>query len=101
MAEDLKKLVKFTPCECLYDKTADLREVDQFGAIDLRAAFISRSIPENVQLTAESFNEVEDAQSLLGRPSDVFDAIRKAEYVRAASAGVAAEAAETTSSGNE
>lgn len=94
---------KFSPTVCVFDELADVGEVDQFGIIDLRAAYINHSVPENVEISAESFNGVEDAQSLIGRASDVFDAIRKAEYVssRAASADKAPDGAESTFSGTE
>lgn len=94
---------KFITIDLVYDKVRDLEEVDQFGAIDLRTAFLNNCVPDNVEISAESFNGVEDAQSLIGRPSDVFDAIRKAEYVssRAAAADKAAEAAASSSAGTE
>lgn len=94
---------KFTTIDYGFDEVKDLAEVDQFGAIDLRSAFVNSSVPENVEISAESFNGVDDAQSLVGRPSDVFDAIRKADYVasRAASAAKATEGATATSGDSE
>lgn len=94
---------KFATIDFVFDEIKDLAEVDQFGAIDLRSAFLNSSVPDNVEISAESFNGVDDAQSLVGRPSDVFDAIRKADYVasRAASADKAPEGAASTPGGTE
>lgn len=94
---------KFHPIDFVYVVNVDISEVDQFGIIDLRAAFVNHVVPENVALSDESFNNVEDAQTLIGRPTDVFDAIRKAEYVskRAASAAATTEGAAATPSGTE
>lgn len=92
---------KFTPTVCVYQDNVDVGEVDQFGVVDLRSAYVNHAVPENVEISADTFNGVEDASSLLGRPSDVFDAIRKANYVasRAASADKAPEGASSTPSG--
>lgn len=90
---------KFSPCSCTFNELADIAEVDQFGVIDLRSAYVNGCVPENITLTSESFNNIDDAGSLLGRPSDVFDAIRKAEYVSAAKAARGAEAPNATPNG--
>lgn len=93
--------VKFTPVLCVFDKERDIVEVDQFGAIDLRAAFISGTVPGDLIADPEAYNGVEDPASLLGKPSDTFDAIRKAQYVKSAESAAKAEAAAASSAGTE
>lgn len=90
-----------------YDPIKDIAPVDQFGFVDLRSAFVNASIPGDLSFSEESFNGVEEPRSLVGRSSDVFEAIRKAEYVkssesrRAAAAADAAGAAAASSAASE
>lgn len=94
---------KFTTIDFVFDKDKDLFEVDQFGSIDLRLAYLNSSVPENVEVNAEQYNGVEDARSLIGRATDVFDAIRKANYVQSAASAADAptEGGASSSAGTE
>lgn len=81
-----------------YDPVKDIAPVDQLGFVDLRNAFVNNTIPGDLACSDESFNGVEDPSSLLGKSSDVFDAYRKASYVRGAEASAAAAKAAAASS---
>lgn len=59
---------------CHYDKTKDVREVDQFGFVDLHAAFINNSIPSDLGAQEGRFNNIENPLQVRARPSDVFEA---------------------------
>lgn len=72
---------KFPPIEQGYDPAKDIAPVDQVGFIDLHDAFVNGSIPGDLGVNDESFNGVDDPASLMDRPSDKFDAYRKADYV--------------------
>lgn len=54
----------------------DMKEVDQFGFVDLREAAVNRSIPANLQAQEGNFNHIEDPSMLRGRPDDVFASLR-------------------------
>lgn len=85
-----------------YDPKKDIAPVDQFGFIDLREAYVNHSIPGDLSVTVEDYNGVEDPSSLLGKSSDVFEAYRKAQYVKSAeSSAAAAEAAAASSAATE
>lgn len=85
---------KFPPVEQGFDPKRDIAPVDQVGFIDLHDAFVNGSIPGDLGVSEESFNGVDDPASLLDRPSDKFDAYRKADYVhKGMSAATAAEPA--------
>lgn len=75
-----------------YDPKRDISPVDQFGFVDLRDAFANHSLPGTLVSSDESFNGVEDPASLLGKSADVFDAYRKAQYVKSAESAAAAAA---------
>lgn len=60
---------------CHYDSELDIREVDQFGFVDLHMAFLNNSIPATLQTQEGRFNNI-DNPSLVGpRPADVFEGI--------------------------
>lgn len=75
----------------VYNPVTDIAPVDQYGFIDLRDAFVNHCIPGDLSVVTEDFNGVEDPDSLIGSPHDVFEAFRKAQYVKSRSAGKAPE----------
>lgn len=65
-----------------FNPEVDLQEVDQFGFINLNEAYANGIIPSDLDFTDESFNGVQNPGTLISRSQDVFDGLRKAEYVR-------------------
>lgn len=99
--KDLKDFnPKFPPVNQDYNPERDIAPVDQVGFIDLHDAFVNGSIPGDLGVDEAAFNGVDDPASLIDRPSDKFDAYRKADYVHkgmsAATAAAPAEAGAAT-----
>lgn len=92
---------KFTPVVCEFLPGVDLEEVDQFGFIDLRDAFLNGNMPGDVSVDLEAYNGIDDPDSIMDRASDQFDAFRQAEYVKGAESAAAAKAKAATSGGSE
>lgn len=65
-----------------YNPEIDRQEVEQFGFIDVAAAFESGVIPGITPVDDESFNGVSTPSCLMTRPADIFEARRQVEYVR-------------------
>lgn len=65
-----------------YNPDVDRQEVDQFGFVNLNEAFENGIIPANAGMTDESFNGVAAPGILLPRSQDVFEALRKTNYVQ-------------------
>lgn len=67
----------------VYNKEKDLCEVDQFGWIDLRQAYLTHTIPGNVNPEELEFDgdETLDPRNILGRPSSNFDAYEMANIL--------------------
>lgn len=65
-----------------YNPEVDLQEVDQFGFVNLAECYEKGIIPGSLDFTDESFNGVQNPGTLISRSQDVFDGLRKAEYVR-------------------
>lgn len=75
--------------ECLFDPVRDLQPVDQYGFVDLKTALDSGVVPSQVAESDEDYNGIDDPQKILGKPSDIFEAMdtQKALEQAASSAG--------------
>lgn len=65
-----------------YNSDVDRSDVDQFGFVNLREAFETGIIPANAGTTDDSFNGVAAPGILLPRSQDVFESLRKTNYVQ-------------------
>lgn len=65
-----------------YNPSVDRQDVDQFGFVNLNEAFENGIIPANAGMTDESFNGVAAPGILLPRSQDVFESLRKTNYVQ-------------------
>lgn len=75
--------IRFPARDFCYNPEKDLQEVDQFGFLNLNECYEKGIIPSDLDMTDESFNGVQNPGTLISRSQDVFDGLRKAEYVRA------------------
>lgn len=73
---------RFVPREMKFNPLVDLQEVEQFGFVNLNEAFEKGIIPSVVEETGETFNGVSNPGTLISHATDVFDGLRKVEYVR-------------------
>lgn len=64
-----------------FDPQRDNQSVEQTGFVDLVKSFAAKSIPSDLMLDEASFNGIEDPQSILGKPSDIFDGIQMRETI--------------------
>ena len=61
--------------ECYFDPVRDITPVDQFGFIDLKSALASGVVPSVMPDSDVDYNGVDDPDSIIGTPRDVFEAI--------------------------
>lgn len=66
---------------CKFNPLEDIQEVDQFGFIDLVKAFQQGYVPGGSELVQESFNGIDEPESILGKPSDAFEAMRMQDMI--------------------
>lgn len=64
-----------------FDKLKDVASVDQFGFVDVTKAFESGMVPASITPSDEQYNDIDNPDSILGKPSDIFEAYRMKEYV--------------------
>ena len=67
--------------ECKYNPTTDITPVSQTGWIDLAECFRNSSVPTMIDDSEVAYNGIEDPASILGKPTDVFEATRMMSYV--------------------
>ena len=71
-------------CKCEYNEIGDIKEVDQFGFVDLNECMANGQVPSSVSNTEDEYNGIDDPSSILGKPHDVFEAYRMQDYVKSA-----------------
>lgn len=59
--------------DCEYNPIRDVAEVDPFGYVDLCAAMTTNTIPNDLGLVENNYNEIEDPSTIVGKPMDNFD----------------------------
>lgn len=64
----------------------DMREVDPLGYVDLGKALMTGIVPSDVTGNMSSYNGIENPESLLGTPSDVFESLRMIDSINSSSA---------------
>lgn len=99
--ESVETTAKFVPVSTLYDPLMDVEEVDQFGFVDLREAFLNGSVPGDIVADETKYNGIEDPDAVGSRADDQFAAIRSAQALTAAEAAAAAKAKAASSAGEE
>ena len=63
-------------CICNFNPDKDIREVNSIGYIDLATVLKSGIVPSNLDESQIQYNGIEDPSSIIGSPSDVFEAYR-------------------------
>lgn len=70
----------------IFDKNKDYREVEDFGYVDLIKCLQTGAVPADVTGSMSSYNGIDDPSSIIGTPTDVFEAMRMSTTLSAESA---------------
>lgn len=70
--------------ECNFDPVRDLVAVDQHGFTDLKSALANSCVPSVMPDSDVDYNGIDNPDSILGTPRDVFEAIDAQKAVEAA-----------------
>lgn len=65
-----------------FDKAKDIKEVDIYGFVDLTLCLRTGSVPSDVSASVSNYNGIEDPQSIIGSPSDIFEAMRMHDEIK-------------------
>ena len=66
---------------CKFNPLCDVREVQNFGYLDLADVMRTGIVPSDLSASQLQFNGIEDPQSILGSPRDTFDAMRMIDTI--------------------
>lgn len=61
--------------DCPYDPVRDIAPVEQFGFIELKDALATSIVPSQMPESETDYNGIEDPEKVLGKPSDIFEAM--------------------------
>lgn len=70
---------------CNFNPACDITPVSDTGFVDLQTAFLNNAIPSQIAESDTDYNGIEDPASILGKPSDIFEAMDMEGYVKGAS----------------
>lgn len=82
----------FVPEVCGYDPRRDICAVVPTDVIDLKEAFVNGFIPDNVVVGDTEYDGNDEPASIIGRPSNDFEAIHLLQTLKDASASKVADA---------
>ena len=68
--------------DCVYNEMTDIHDVDQFGFVDLVECLENGQVPSTISDSEPQYNDIDDPGSILGKPSDVFEAYKMQDYVK-------------------
>lgn len=66
-----------------FNPVCDLNPVDPYGYIDLRAAYENHNVPSEIADELANYNGIDDPNSILGTPRDIFEAYRMNDRIQA------------------
>lgn len=69
--------------ECKFDPVRDITPVDQHGFTDLKSALANSCVPSVMPDSDVDYNGIDNPDSILGTPRDIFEAIDAQKAVEA------------------
>lgn len=64
-----------------YDPVKDRCAVDPYGFIELRSAYVNGSVPTVVEDVVANYNGIDDPETILGTPKDIFEGYRMRDAI--------------------
>lgn len=64
-----------------YNPEKDIRKVNPLAGVDLAAVYESGNMPAEVQIAESRYNQINDPDSIMGRPADAFEAAHLQETI--------------------
>lgn len=65
-----------------FDSRRDIAKVDQFGYVDLPKVLVNNTLPANMSNNDLKYSDVENPQSVMNRPKDVFEVAHLERSIR-------------------
>lgn len=71
--------------KCAFNPRIDKTPVSSLGYVDLKSAMVNHALPSQIAESETDYNGIEDPASIMGRPTDVFEAMEMQSRVNSAS----------------
>ncbi len=68
-------------CNLTFDPVRDIADVDQFGFVDLREAYVKHMIPAEATDGNDNYNDIDEPDNIGRKPSDIFESYRMRDEV--------------------
>lgn len=65
-----------------FDSRRDIAKVDQFGYVDLPKVLVNNTLPANMSNNDLKYSDIENPQSVMNRPKDVFEVAHLERSIR-------------------
>lgn len=75
--------------DCNFDPVVDITPVDQYGYVDMKSALANSVVPSVMPGAEVDYNGIDDPASIIGKPSDIFEAIDMQKAAEASAANSA------------
>lgn len=63
-------------CYCPFNEDSTISKVDQFGFVNINDAIANGVVSGTVDVDDSSYNDIYEPSTIVGKPSDCFEAIR-------------------------
>lgn len=67
--------------KCAFNPKVDKTPVSLLGYVDLKSAMVNHALPSQIAESETDYNGIEDPASIMGRPTDVFEAMEMQSHV--------------------
>lgn len=67
--------------KCMFNPIKDKTPVSSTGFVDLQSAMVNSAVPSQIPGTDDDYNGIDDPASILGKPSDVFEAMDMQKHI--------------------
>lgn len=71
--------------KCAFNPKVDKTPVSLLGYVDLKSAMVNHALPSQIAEAETDYNGIEDPASIMGRPTDVFEAMEMQSHINSAS----------------
>lgn len=71
--------------KCPFNPKVDKSPVSLLGYVDLKSAMVNHALPSQIAESEADYNGIEDPASIMGRPTDVFEAMEMQSHINSAS----------------
>lgn len=70
--------------DCKFNPDTDIAATDPYGFINLNEAYVNHNVPTTIADEIINYNGIDDPESIIGTPKDIFEGYRMRDAILAA-----------------